>query len=857
MPDRCFVRHCSCLARILAMCLVFAAALPAHAILIHVAMTGSDTAVGTDIAPVRTIQHCADLAQPGDICRVHGGVYRETVTVGHSGSATAPIRFEAAPGECVTVSGSDPLQAAWSPYTGSIWQAKTDLRFIQLFVAGKMLNEARWPDADADDLVHMPRARAGVGTDANGLVVADAPAGDWTGAYVYVLPGQGWQSHTRRIVQYDPVTSRAGFDRPMNLPSLIPRYGNFYYLFGSLLALDREGEWFLDSANGQLYLWPPPGVDLEQPAAVEVKQRAYAFDVKQKSHIEIAGFNLFAATIRFTDTDHCTVDAVRARYVTHLRETDGYATLGDVGILSGTNNVWKNSIIAHSASSGIYVEGADNQVLNNFIHDVVYMGTNHAGIDLSNYEATIQRTQILYNTVTRSGRGGIYLMGSSAGKVVHNRVRDVALLTEDMGGIYSWGTDAAETEVGYNEVSGVTAIYGTGVYLDEGARGFIVHHNYVHDVSFVGTQMKAPNSVLNNTVERAGVAPFMMGMTAAGTWDDIASARLHDNLHDGRTGIRFELQTRNIADYGNYAAEFAVDGNWTHVSIPFDSLTQPNWANSLPLDSRLAYAMTWSAQTPGTFEVQIDNVRLEGQNPLTLADFDNAHLTNTLGATAAGNAGAGNSLAIDTVSPGEGGAGGAVRIIGTAVVGGWGSFSMPLSPAAQGVYDLSRFTGVSFDVRGTTRFYLTAADVAPEQDRNIACPLDANQLPTTDCAIDQGEVIAPYTDGYAGALPDLGAFESGVERWTAGASFDAESTTCALVPATNEDNDAGLDAGTRMPNDVDAGPPEHTPATAAAAGSGCGCSVVSRSAGMQSALLVLVCSVVARRRRAHRKPGKQ
>lgn len=38
-------------------------------------------------------------------------------------------------------------------------------------------------------------------------------------------------------------------------------------------------------------------------------------------------------------------------------------------------------------------------------------------------------------------------------------------------------------------------------------------------------------------------------------------------------------------------------------------------------------------------------------------------------------------------------------------------------------------------------------------------------------AIDGGVVLSPYTDGYVGSAPDIGAYESGAAYWTAGASF--------------------------------------------------------------------------------------
>src|SRR5579859_6793956 len=45
----------------------------------HVAPDGNDTNRGTRKAALRTIQRAADLAQPGDVITVQGGVYRERI----------------------------------------------------------------------------------------------------------------------------------------------------------------------------------------------------------------------------------------------------------------------------------------------------------------------------------------------------------------------------------------------------------------------------------------------------------------------------------------------------------------------------------------------------------------------------------------------------------------------------------------------------------------------------------------------------------------------------------------------------------------------------------------------------------
>ena len=53
----------------------------------HVAIKGSDANAGTTKLPFRTIQHAADLAQPGDVITVHAGIYRERVSPPRGGTS--------------------------------------------------------------------------------------------------------------------------------------------------------------------------------------------------------------------------------------------------------------------------------------------------------------------------------------------------------------------------------------------------------------------------------------------------------------------------------------------------------------------------------------------------------------------------------------------------------------------------------------------------------------------------------------------------------------------------------------------------------------------------------------------------
>jgi len=61
----------------------------------YVSPTGSDSSSGTSSAPFQTINHAASIAGAGDVVTIEDGTYDESVTVTGSGTASAPIVFQA------------------------------------------------------------------------------------------------------------------------------------------------------------------------------------------------------------------------------------------------------------------------------------------------------------------------------------------------------------------------------------------------------------------------------------------------------------------------------------------------------------------------------------------------------------------------------------------------------------------------------------------------------------------------------------------------------------------------------------------------------------------------------------------
>jgi len=87
----------------------------------YVAKTGNDKNPGSAEAPFLNIQAAANIALPGDVITVHGGVYREWVKPPRGGdSESKRIVYQAAAGEKVEIKGSEIIKG-WKKVTENVW----------------------------------------------------------------------------------------------------------------------------------------------------------------------------------------------------------------------------------------------------------------------------------------------------------------------------------------------------------------------------------------------------------------------------------------------------------------------------------------------------------------------------------------------------------------------------------------------------------------------------------------------------------------------------------------------------------------------------------------------------------------
>jgi hypothetical protein len=480
----------------------------------YVATNGSDSNTGTDAGhPFLTIGKAASVAKAGDTVVIRGGVYRETVTLPSSGSSGSPITFESYPGETATISGADVIPAqSWTVNSGSIYQAPMAWTVgpgaDQVFVDGVMMNEARWPNTTLD--VSNPKSStvATVAVSGTTTITVTDPAltqaaGFWKGAQLNMGSGKVWVYHTYTVTSSAP--GQLVFTGDASNVNYTPTAANPYYLWGSLAALDTAGECFHDTTANTLYLWTPQG---DSPAGhvVEAKRRAIAFDFGGQSYVLVRGLRIFAATVTMGAGSHDNViDGVAARYVSHAMVVDGTfgANAKTTGFqIDGTNNSVINSAISFSSGNGVTVNGNGHKVSNCLIHDVDYVASDCGAV----FPQGGSGITISGNTFHNGGRSLLLLRTITASKALNNLIYGAGLQTQDLGGIYTYGTDSAQTEIAYNIVHTVNPVYrgkvGIAIYLDNNSSNYIVHHNVGYDVSDDGmiiNTVSTNNLVYKNT----------------------------------------------------------------------------------------------------------------------------------------------------------------------------------------------------------------------------------------------------------------------------------------------------------------------------------------------------------------------
>ena len=515
---------------------------------LHVSPKGNDDNSGTADNPLRTIQAAVDKIQTGDICFIHTGTYRENINIKKSGIAEAPVTLQAAIGENPVISGLDILSLKWkaTDKNGIFVADYKGAAFEQLFMNGKPMLQARWPnvprDKNGDWDFFSPNLWAAVDSIGNNYgVVKDAVLAatglDVTGATAILNVSHQYFVWTRTVESHSAGSNSFGY--PKNLGSsvkVVDESGaklvfddDRYYLIGKKEFLDASGEWFYDSSKKQLFVCMPEG-KTPQKALLEVKTRNYSLTASANSnYITIDGLTFFGTAFSFGSYYE-----KRSNHITFKNNTVLYSSWTEYfsmpkddpnekcdkvyPTINADNAVVSNNIFAYGAMSGLYITGISNLIENNLFHDFnLNSSLNFPPLQVSKpWEALIGKAAnatVRYNTIYNSG--GIAVQVAQADNDVcmndlYNVYRSCWGGNKDVSALYTQNTFCTGTRLHHNWVhegyAGTPPLPwggGMGIRGDDKTAGLTIDHNVIWNIGSAGIELKNPDNPTTDMANRA------------------------------------------------------------------------------------------------------------------------------------------------------------------------------------------------------------------------------------------------------------------------------------------------------------------------------------------------------------------
>lgn len=514
----------------------------------YVSPAGNDSNSGTSSQPFMTLKKAASEAGPGDICYIEGGIYRETLKPSLSGTDTDPVIFTAQPGEEVLITALDTI-SEWSEHAKDVFVADVNHEITQVFIDGEPAYQARYPNTKSTNPFNFESFPLSLTENSVISTKLDQAANYWKGGIVWAIVGERW------ISQVADIEASSQGELSITANSWPENTGEgIGYITGTLAAMDTAGEWHYE--NSKLYLQLAPG-DTPDNHVIELKTREWVIDLNGKKHITVRNIKTTGGAVNMNRCSHSTLDNLNVRWLSHFVDIEtastswlrhewtniNYEGIG-VGIF-GDHNTVKNCDIAWSAGDGVTLFGDSNRVENCIIHDCNYSGTDCNPITLMGKGNIVTR-----NTVYNGGRGLIFIIFAKQSMITYNEVYNASLVNRDVGGIYSWGTDAEGTAIAYNWVHDIISEggyeIGNGIYIDNFCANITVHHNVIWNCSYNAFNYSRPAKNVywfNNTAFSSPDVDY--SYIPEGYADTSSGNKMYNNLLSYTIGDFDSLKKRN------------------------------------------------------------------------------------------------------------------------------------------------------------------------------------------------------------------------------------------------------------------------------------------------------------------------
>jgi hypothetical protein len=495
--------------------------LQAAPVTLFVAPHGDDAATGTRQQPLATLSAARDRLRvrphpDGAVVEVAGGDYlfdqSLALAAEDSGSADAPVRYQAAAGATVRLLGGVAVKG-FRPYKGEILQADVKALKLagippvrvsryagpapgfELFFQGKRLPLARWPnripgDPHWGEWAYIPKVTEK--TKAYFHYPGDRPE-KWAHPELAQIHWFPWYNYMDQYVGVKSVDAKAKTIQLAGRAAYDVQPGRRFYIRNVFEELDAPGEWYFDAKSQTLYLCPPAPLEdglvvasrvdtiLSFGKAHDIAFRGFTIESCTRSAVMIQDcerVRVETCTIRNTLLDGVQIGGGSDNAIVgcDIYEVGGRGILlggGDRKTLTHARNLVENNHIhhvsrmLHTYTPGIQINGCGNIVRHNLIHDGPHMVVGISGNDhLFEYNH-------IHHAMHISSHGGAFYCGrdfTARGNVVrYNKFHD----------INGYGFDHVDNERGVFVYSTpVQRLPGAfGIHLDDQISGFHIYGN--------------------------------------------------------------------------------------------------------------------------------------------------------------------------------------------------------------------------------------------------------------------------------------------------------------------------------------------------------------------------------------------
>ncbi|MCD6355175.1 MAG: hypothetical protein J7L95_06470, partial [Prolixibacteraceae bacterium] len=535
-------------------------------------------------------------------------------------SSDAPIIIKAYNDEKVTFDGTVALKnLKWEkdPTYPNVWQAHIPVDVWQLFVDGRMMINARWPNAQhpfeneeysswwdrGKSWRHVQYKIGGKvvsGFDfkrAKGFLVDDGAGQSLAGlnfsakGLMGVLNVNSMDTYVGRISKHEAGSSYFEYDVNERLQNKVrdPKENNlrriltkntshaYYYFEGWNQLLDTPDEWAYDKISKTLYLYSENGEDLKRKN-IKGKVQTTAFYLKNCNGVTIQGLNFFATCVQAFDCKQFQLKDNTFDYPSYSKRMLG--SLDDIEVLTiensigkkerakilhkenGTQNVFQNNIVRYCDGRGLHLAGGAFDVVdNNFFKYIDISGCPGGSVGLW---VTGWRNLFRRNTLEVCGSSKATKAGD-AGLATLNRISKFGYLQDDG-----------------------TAIQASGV----GQHGTIYLQNWVHDSPKSGLRFDGNENsdaferqIYNGSMVRNVIFNNNGGLMVKGDDHRIYCNTCYNTINDA-----YKILTSSESKHSNHETVTRNNiGDFMNASRRDDPILNPpvgptdhNWVNNFP-----------------------------------------------------------------------------------------------------------------------------------------------------------------------------------------------------------------------------------------------------------------------------------